>query len=194
VYIHGGGTVSSLSLRRLLHFSAQNHPRLRQRKPRKLALRPLDQPKPQHHRRLRLLPPLFGFLAVPALQDPSNGTLNAGFLDQIQALKWVQANIQSFGGDPGKVTINGESAGGSSTELHLVANAGARLFSQAIAQSVYRTPLPTPEQQEVGIDSASFPFSYLGADEEWCFYSLCLISTPTMRDADKELPLNNFPA
>ncbi|KAF8193381.1 Alpha/Beta hydrolase protein [Pholiota molesta] len=76
----------------------------------------------------------FGFLAVPALQDPSNGALNAGFLDQIQALKWVQANIQSFGGDPGK--------------LHLVANAGARLFSQAIAQSVYRTFLPTPEQQE----------------------------------------------
>ncbi|KAF8193430.1 alpha/beta-hydrolase [Pholiota molesta] len=90
----------------------------------------------------------FGFLATPALQDASNGALNAGFLDQIQALKWVQANIQSFGGDPGKVTINGESAGGSSTELHLVANEGARLFSQAIAQSVYRTPLPTPEQQE----------------------------------------------
>ncbi|PPQ95440.1 hypothetical protein CVT26_008459 [Gymnopilus dilepis] len=90
----------------------------------------------------------FGFLATPAFSSPTNGDLNAGFLDQIQALKWVQANIASFGGDPKRVTINGESAGGSSVELHLVANEGEKLFSAAIAQSVYRTPLPTPAQQE----------------------------------------------
>ncbi|KIM39330.1 hypothetical protein M413DRAFT_447269 [Hebeloma cylindrosporum] len=91
----------------------------------------------------------FGFLATPAFRDTANGDFNAGFLDQIQALKWVKEHIYSFGGDGGKVTINGESAGGSSVELHLVAaNGGERLFSQAIAQSVYRTPLPTPEQQE----------------------------------------------
>lgn len=91
----------------------------------------------------------FGFLATPAFSSSANGDLNAGFLDQIQALKWVQANIASFGGDPKRVTINGESAGGSSVELHLVANEGEKLFSAAIAQSVYRTPLPTPAQQEV---------------------------------------------
>ena len=91
----------------------------------------------------------FGFLAAPALRDTANGDLNAGFLDQVQALKWVQAHIGSFGGDPKRVTINGQSAGGSSVELHLVAHESAGLFSQAIAQSVYRTPLPTPEQQEV---------------------------------------------
>ncbi|KAF8960057.1 Alpha/Beta hydrolase protein [Flammula alnicola] len=67
-----------------------------------------------------------------------NGDLNAGFLDQIQALKWVKENIDSFGETPTN-----------SVELHLVANEGEKLFSQAIAQSVYRTPLPTPEQQEV---------------------------------------------
>ncbi|KAH9481822.1 Acetylcholinesterase [Psilocybe cubensis] len=90
----------------------------------------------------------FGFLASPAMRDPAVGDLNAGFLDQIQALKWVKENIASFGGNPDMVTINGESAGGSSTELHLVANEGEKLFNAAIAQSVYRTPLPTPEQQE----------------------------------------------
>ncbi|TFK33466.1 Alpha/Beta hydrolase protein [Crucibulum laeve] len=90
----------------------------------------------------------FGFLAIPEFRSPANGDLNAGFQDQIQALKWVKQHIASFGGNPQKVTINGESAGGSSVELHLVANENEKLFSGAIAQSVFRTPLPTPEQQQ----------------------------------------------
>jgi len=92
---------------------------------------------------------VFGFLAHPALSDPAVGNLNAGFLDQIEALRWVQNNIKAFGGNPNKVTINGQSAGGSSVELHLVANEGKNpLFSGAIAQSVFRANLPTPEQQQ----------------------------------------------
>ncbi|TFK73274.1 EstA protein [Pluteus cervinus] len=91
----------------------------------------------------------FGFLAVPEFRDQQHGDFNAGFMDQIQALRWVKENIASFGGDPSKVTINGESAGGSSVELHIVSqeNLGEKLFSQAIAQSVYRTPLPTSDQR-----------------------------------------------
>ncbi|KAF8150954.1 Alpha/Beta hydrolase protein [Crassisporium funariophilum] len=89
----------------------------------------------------------FGFLATPVLSDSANGDLNAGFLDQVESLRWVKQNIASFGGNPDKVTINGESAGGSSVELHLVAkNIGQQLFHGAIAQSVYRSPLPTPAQ------------------------------------------------
>jgi len=100
----------------------------------------------------------FGFLAAPGLRNSKYGDLNAGFLDQVEALKWVQKHISAFGGDPGRVTINGESAGGSSVELHLVAAATGygdgkhsdkHLFNQAIAQSVYRIPVPLPEQQEV---------------------------------------------
>ena len=77
--------------------------------------------------------------------------MNAGFLDQTEALRWVHDNIGAFGGDPERVTINGQSAGGSSVELHLVANeeGNSKLFSGAIGQSVFRTGLPTPEQQLV---------------------------------------------
>ncbi|KAL1743322.1 Alpha/Beta hydrolase protein [Schizophyllum fasciatum] len=91
---------------------------------------------------------VFGFLAAPEFHDDKVlGDLNAGFLDQRLALIWVQNHISRFGGDPAKVTINGESAGGSSIELHLIANDEQGLFRAAIAQSIYRTPLPTPDEQ-----------------------------------------------
>ncbi|KXN82979.1 Lipase 3 [Leucoagaricus sp. SymC.cos] len=96
----------------------------------------------------------FGFLAAPEFANGQLGDLNAGFLDQMEALRWVQRHIDSFGGDPNKVTINGQSAGGSSIELHLVANGGKEaLFSGGIGQSVFRTPVPTPEQQQPLFDA-----------------------------------------
>ncbi|KAK7057830.1 aldolase-II domain-containing protein [Favolaschia claudopus] len=88
----------------------------------------------------------FGFLSIPEFSDPANGDHNAGFSDQVMALKWVQENIASFGGNPRAVTINGESAGGASVELHMVANT-AQNFRGVIAQSVYRIPLAFPEQR-----------------------------------------------
>jgi para-nitrobenzyl esterase len=69
---------------------------------------------------------------------------NYGFQDQIAALQWVQHNIAAFGGDPGNVTIFGESAGGWSVCLHLVAPQSAGLFQRAIVQSgICTAPLPT---------------------------------------------------
>lgn len=92
----------------------------------------------------------FGFLSHPAFTtNPELGDLNAGFLDQTEALHWVQKYISAFGGDPDQVTINGGSAGGSSVELHLVAPQNEGLFTQAIAQSVYRAALQSPEQAQV---------------------------------------------
>ncbi|THU84215.1 alpha beta-hydrolase [Dendrothele bispora CBS 962.96] len=90
----------------------------------------------------------FGFLSHPQFRDGVVGDNNAGFLDQVEALKWVQRNIAAFGGDPEKVTINGESAGGGSVLFHMVAHEEPGLFSGAIAQSVDRAPTPLPEQQE----------------------------------------------
>ena len=75
-----------------------------------------------------------GFLAHPAL-GPPGAVGNYGLADQQAALRWVRDNIANFGGDPGKVTIGGESAGGMSVCDHLVAPGSAGLFRAAIIQS-----------------------------------------------------------
>ncbi len=82
-----------------------------------------------------------GFFAHPALErETPGGPVNFGLLDQIEALRWVRANIARFGGDPGNVTIFGQSAGGKSV-LALFSSPLARgLFHKGIAQSSYILP------------------------------------------------------
>lgn len=72
-----------------------------------------------------------GFLSTGDKEAPGNN----GLKDQVQALKWVKANIASFGGDPECVTIAGYSVGGASVTLHLVSPLSRGLFHKAIAMS-----------------------------------------------------------
>ncbi|XP_063618830.1 juvenile hormone esterase-like [Cydia splendana] len=74
---------------------------------------------------------ILGFLALDIEEVPGN----AGLKDQVAALRWVQNNIRKFGGDPDKVTIFGESAGGASVTYHLISPMSKGLFKRAIAQS-----------------------------------------------------------
>ncbi len=76
----------------------------------------------------------FGFLAHPELTK-AGGKGNFGIQDQIAGLQWVHANIGAFGGDPGQVTIFGQSAGAESVSLLVGSPKAKGLFHRAIAQS-----------------------------------------------------------
>ncbi|MBN1689485.1 MAG: carboxylesterase family protein [Dehalococcoidia bacterium] len=86
---------------------------------------------------------VLGFLAHPGLtaESPDHSSGNYGLLDQIFALQWVQDNISLFGGDPGKVTIFGESAGGASVVALMSSPLTGGLFHRAIAQSCGNAPM-----------------------------------------------------
>ena len=80
---------------------------------------------------------VLGFLAHPELsaESPHGVSGNYGLLDQIAALRWVQANIAAFGGDPQNVTIFGESAGGISVSILCSSPLARGLFQRAISES-----------------------------------------------------------
>lgn len=91
---------------------------------------------------------VFGFPNSPEIPVVKN---NLGFIDQRYALEWVQRNIHAFGGDPDKVTIFGESAGGFSIDAHLTAYSqhSTPPFRAAILQSGQQSYRPTPDNSSL---------------------------------------------
>jgi para-nitrobenzyl esterase len=94
---------------------------------------------------------ILGFVAHPDLADEGAGGAsgNWGLLDQVAALRWVQDNISAFGGDPGQVTVFGESAGGMSVSDLLAVPAARGLFRQAIVQSGPPNATPMERAEEL---------------------------------------------
>jgi len=103
---------------------------------------------------------LLGYFSHPALTaaaGPDEPLGNYGIMDELAALRWVQANIARFGGDPQNVTVFGESAGGADI-IFLLANPNARgLFAKAIVESGggLQRPQRLPAQEANGVRYAA---------------------------------------
>jgi para-nitrobenzyl esterase len=98
---------------------------------------------------------VLGFLAHPDLARESGtsaGYGNFGLQDQIAALRWVQANIAAFGGDPDAVTVAGQSAGAVSVHMLMSSPQATGLFHRAIAQSGPPTLVPIKSREQAEAD------------------------------------------
>ncbi|XP_073242488.1 acetylcholinesterase-like [Porites lutea] len=104
--------------------------------------------------------------ALGFLSSRSSGLRgNYGMMDQVEAMKWVNKNIASFGGDPDKVTIFGESAGGASVGLLMLSPLARGLFQNAIMQSGTAAVLWAVQERNEADSVARHFAKLLGCDE-----------------------------
>ncbi|WP_121119863.1 carboxylesterase/lipase family protein [Croceibacterium ferulae] len=102
----------------------------------------------------------FGFFAFPQLtaENADDGLLgNYGFMDQVAALGWLRENVAAFGGDPGNVTVIGESAGGMSVHNLVTSPLARGLFHKAVVMSggdAKSADVTLAEAEEIGVNFA----------------------------------------
>ena len=132
----------------------------------------------------------FGYFAHPEIDREGHNFANYGQMDQQAALDWVERNIAQFGGDPGNVTIAGESSGGNSVMLHVASPLSAGKFQHGIAMSggavvlkhpAFGSPRPLAEAEEVGVAFARA----VGCETD---SAACLRALPTKRILDAQTP------
>ncbi|MGA9529161.1 MAG: carboxylesterase family protein [Terriglobales bacterium] len=143
-----------------------------------------------------------GFFAQSAIDAEGHSSGNYGLMDQQYALQWIQNNIAAFGGDPTRVTIFGQSAGGQSVYAQLASPTAAGLFSGAIAESgsyeefqpylQYIVPLPDGESNSAPYNSPTVPTGETIAADVGCgdpATAACLRAVP----AANFVPFEVFP-
>jgi para-nitrobenzyl esterase len=142
-----------------------------------------------------------GFFAQSAIDAEGHLSGNYGLMDQQFALKWVRRNIANFGGDPDRVTIFGESAGGQSVYAHLASPLSSGLFRGAIAESgsyaefqdYFSDVVPLAQAETTG--TPSVPSGAAIADSVGCTSQTasCLRAVPAATMVAKEpFPLYPF--
>lgn len=131
-----------------------------------------------------------GFLCLNTPEVPGN----AGLKDMVQAIRWVKANIENFGGNSGNVTIFGESAGGSAVSLLTASPLTKNLISKAIIQS--GTGLNSWAIQKKPLDNARGLAKALGCESEDLEDILEFLTTTPVRDiveaSEKLCPIEKF--
>ncbi|EGV97338.1 Liver carboxylesterase 1 [Cricetulus griseus] len=133
---------------------------------------------------------VFGLLSTGDEHSPGNW----GHLDQVAALHWVQDNIANFGGNPGSVTIFGESAGGASVSVLVLSPLAKNLFHRAISESgvVISTGLVKKNTQSVTevLSPLTKNLFHRAISESGVALTPCLFRENTRRGAEKFFALD----
>lgn len=131
-----------------------------------------------------------GYLALPELagRQDARGSGSFGLMDQIEALRWTRENVGAFGGDPGNVTVSGQSAGSGSVCALLAAPSAAGLFHRAVLQSGPCTLLRTPDGARAESEARAFAARAGCTDPAGLAACLRAAPGPALVDAARTLP------
>ena len=123
---------------------------------------------------------VFGYLSLPQLTEEQGKSGNYGFMDQIEALKWVRENIAAFGGDPENITIGGQSGGSQKCCLLAGSPASNHLFRRCILHSGLKWLQRFPSLQEAETEGTEF-LKACGIDPDISLNELRLLPPTSFR-------------